>query len=169
MLDRFEFFSSLISAISRDIQRIEKDEMDRCGFRGAFARYLVVLSHHSEGLTAAELCALCDRDKAAVSRILAEMETRGLVCRTGGQSYRARVTLTPLGKETAGFVARRAEIAVQAAGKGFSDEERQCFYAVLSQIAANLQTLSKSGLPAEPDAAAPTSSENEVAYAQNHH
>lgn len=147
MLDRFELFSSAISAIYRDIQKIEKDEMDRRGYKGAFAQYLVILRRHPQGLTASELCELCDRDKAAVSRVMAEMEEKGLVTRTGGQPYRAKLSLTELGQETACFVAQRAEVAVQEAGKGLSEQDRAVFYAALGLIAANLQNLSRAGLP----------------------
>lgn len=147
MLDRFEQFSSSISAIYRDIQKIEKDEMDRRGFKGSFAQYLVTMRRYPEGLTATEVCELCDRDKAAVSRVMAEMEEKGLVTRSNGNSYRAKLTLTELGYETASFVAHRAQVAVHEAGKGLSDEDRKAFYAALALIASNLQTLSKKGLP----------------------
>lgn len=146
MLDRFEQFSAAISAIYRDIQKIEKDEMDRLGYKGAFAQYLVLLCRHPDGLTAAEICELCDRDKAAVSRVMAEMEEKGLVTRTGS-AYRAKLALTELGQDAADFVACRAEIAVLEAGKGLSDRDRIIFYDALSRIATNLHTLSEDGLP----------------------
>ena len=146
MLDRFEQFSAAISAIYRDIQKIEKDEMDRLGYKGAFAQYLVLLWRHPDGLTAAEICELCDRDKAAVSRVMAEMEEKGLVTRTGS-AYRAKLALTELGQDAADFVACRAEIAVLEAGKGLSDRDRIIFYDALSRIATNLHTLSEDGLP----------------------
>ena len=147
MLDRFEQFSSAISAIYRDIQKIEKDEMDRLGYKGAFAQYLVLMRRYPEGLTAAEICELCDRDKAAVSRVMSEMESKGLVTRSGENAYRARLMLTELGQDAAEFVACRAEVAVLEAGKGLSDRDRTIFYESLSLIAANLQILSEKGLP----------------------
>lgn len=146
MLERFAQFSSTISSLYRDIQKIEKDEMDRRGYKGAFAQYLVILDRYPQGLTASQLCEHCDRDKAAVSRVMAEMESKGLVQRTG-ESYRARLLLTPLGKETAGFVAQRAQVAVQEAGKDLGEEERRTFYAALGSIASRLQVLSQEGLP----------------------
>ena len=146
MLDRFAQFSTAISAIYRDIQRIEKDEMDRLGYKGAFAQYLMLLRRHPGGLTAAEICELCDRDKAAVSRVMAEMEEKDLVSRTGS-AYRAKLTLTELGTDAADFVACRAQIAVLEAGKGLSDRDRIIFYDALGRIATNLHTLSEDGLP----------------------
>lgn len=146
MLERFEQFSASISAIYRDIQKIEKAEMDRLGYKGAFAQYLVFLRRHPDGMTAAEICELCDRDKAAVSRVITEMEEKGLVTRVG-QAYRAKVMLTEIGMDAADFVACRAELAVLKAGAGISDRSREIFYEALTSIAANLQTLSEEGLP----------------------
>jgi len=146
MLERFEQFSAAISAIYRDIQKIEKSEMDRLGYKGAFAQYLVLLRRHPDGLAAAEICELCDRDKAAVSRVMAEMEDKGLVTRTGN-AYRAKLTLTELGHDAADYVACRAEVAVLEAGKGLSDRDRTIFYEALACISTNLQTLSDQGLP----------------------
>ena len=84
MLKRFEQFTSAIAAISRDVQRIERDEMEKHGLRGAFAQYLLALSRHPEGITAAGLCEVCDKDKAAVSRIVSEMDAKELILREAG-------------------------------------------------------------------------------------
>ena len=146
MLHRFSQFCFGISAIQRSIQKIERDEMESRGFKGAFAQYLVVMVQYPDGVTASQLCDLCDRDKAAVSRAVTEMEERGLITRQG-KSYRARLFLTPLGEETARFVCSRAVVAVAEAGKGLSEEERAAFYRVLERIAANLQEICKDGLP----------------------
>jgi len=79
MIDRFEQFVSYISAIHRDIQKIERDQMVKYGLKGAYAQYLVAMDHYPEGITAAKLCEVCDIDKAAVSRVLSEMEKKKLV------------------------------------------------------------------------------------------
>ena len=148
MLNRFEQFTAGIAAISRDVQRIEREEMEKQGLRGAFAQYLLALSHYSEGITAAALCEVCDKDKAAVSRILAEMDAKGLIIReTGASPYRAKLFLSPAGREAADFVKTRASVAVEMAGSGLSDEDRKTFYEALSLIASNLQTICQKGMP----------------------
>ena len=148
MLNRFEQFTSGIAAITRDVQRIERDEMEKHGLRGAFAQYLLALSHHPEGMTAAALCEACDKDKAAVSRILAEMDNKGLLTReTGASPYRAKLFLTAAGQEAADFVKKRASIAVELAGSGLTDEQRATFYAALELICTNLQTICRDGIP----------------------
>ena len=68
MKSRYEQFASSISAIYHAIQRIERNEMVHFGSRGVYAQYLAALHSHPEGLTAAQLCQLCEEDKAAISR-----------------------------------------------------------------------------------------------------
>ena len=149
MLDRFEQFTTLISAIYRDIQKIERDEMEKRGLRGAYAQYLLALMQNPQGLTAAQLCDACEKDKAAVSRAVSELESKGFLSRNTEKSnaYRAVLTLTEKGTEAARFVSNRAALAVEQAGKGISDPDRKVFYAALGLIASNLQAISKEGIP----------------------
>jgi len=121
--------------------------MEKYGLKGAYAQYLIAMDHYPEGITAAKLCEVCDIDKAAVSRVLSEMEKKHLVERLGEIGYRARVRLTDEGKAAALYVAKRATLAVEMAGKGLSEEERRIFYRALERIAGNIQTLSKDGIP----------------------
>lgn len=148
MIHRFAQFCYIISAANRAIVKIERDEMEARGYKGPFAQYLVVLCNYPDGLTSAQLSEVCDRDKAAVSRAVAEMEEMGLVYRLGNR-YRAQVCLTDEGREVAQYVCERAVVAVTEAGKGLSDADRKVFYAALQSITDNLQTLSRDGLPRE--------------------
>lgn len=149
MMDRFEQFTGLISAASRCVQKIERDEMEKLGFRGACAQYLPAIARFPEGVTAAQLCEICDKDKAAVSRVVAELLDKGLVLRqcVNNNPYRARLTLTEQGYKVAAFISRRAELAVEMAGTGLEEQDRQVFYAAFSRITANLQKISGEGLP----------------------
>ena len=145
MLSRFEAFTGYISAINRYIQKIERDEMEKYGLKGSYAQYLVAMDNHADGLSAAELCDICDRDKAAVSRIISEMESRGLVIRSDSL-YRAKLRLSEEGRKAAAFVRDRAKTAVEMAGKGLNDNDRQSFYAALGLISNNLQRICREGL-----------------------
>ena len=149
MLERFEQFSYYISNIYQTIQKIERDEMVKYGLKGPYAQYLAAMRRFPDGVTAAQLCGICEKDKAAVSRALAEMEARGLLVRRAVQdtAYRARVRLTEKGQQAANYVCQKATAAVELAGRGLSESERAVFYDVLSRIAANLQTVSRTGLP----------------------
>jgi len=146
MIDRFERFSLAIFEISRNWHRLTADEMAKYDLKGPHAIYLVVMRRYPDGITASQLSELCSRDKADVSRAVAQMEAKGLVRREGG--YRAPLQLTETGWQAAAHVCERAGIAVECAGKELSDTQREIFYAALESIAANLQTLSKEGIPA---------------------
>lgn len=146
MIQRFEAFTSAISDIHRDIQKIERAEMERFGLKGAYAQYLLSIYRRPEGMTAAALSRLCGKNKAAVSRILGEMEQAGLVCR-GSSSYKALLTLTPRGQEAAQYISQRCCAATSFAGAGLSEESRGILYAALRHIESNLQILSQLGLP----------------------
>lgn len=147
MLDRFERFSFSIFEISRCWHKIAAEEMGKYDLKGPHAIYLLALHQNPEGLTSAQLCEMCGRDKADVSRAMMLLEEKNLVCREGENTYRARLVLTSSGVQAAKQVEGRACVAVELAGKDISDEDRKTFYAALSSITDNLRKLSQDGLP----------------------
>lgn len=149
MIERFEQFSSTISSIYRYIQKIEREEMEKHGLKGGFAQYLMALHRHPDGVTAAQLCELCDMNKAAVSRAIGEMEECGLVTKKSDKdsAYRARLFLTEKGEHVVQFVYARGVVAVEKGGEGLSDTNRRIFYASLQLIESNLQKVWQEGLP----------------------
>lgn len=148
MVSRFEQLSFYISRIYHDIQKIERVEMDKFGLKGPHVQCMLAMSRCPEGLTASQLCAMCDRDKAAISRTVAELEKEGMLSRSeaNGNRYRAMLRLTERGKAAAAQVSERVRVAVEKAGEGLSDAQRSIFYNVLSVIAGNLQNISADGL-----------------------
>ena len=148
MENRYELLSGAISSMYHDIQKIERVEMANYGLKGPHAQCLLAMKKHPEGITAARLCEVCDKDKAAISRILAELEAAGMVIRENrnGSKYRASLMLTPQGQAAAEAVVEKARLAVEKAGTGFGEEEREVFYRVLSIIAGNLHKLCREGL-----------------------
>lgn len=148
MVSRFEHFSASISCIYRYIQKIERVEMENYGLKGPHAQCLLAMRRYPEGITAARLCEACDKDKAAVSRMAAELEEKGMISRgdSGAARYRAPLKLTPLGEEAAEHVEQRAKRAVEEAGAGMTDAQRVTLYAALDLIAGNLQTICAEGL-----------------------
>lgn len=148
MLDRFELFSSAISSIHKSIQKIERVEMAKYGLKGPHAQCLLALGQFRQGLTASGLCDICDKDKAAISRTVAELEEAGMICREdpSGKRYRSILTLTPKGREVAGNVNALVHLAVSQASAGYNGEQRETFVRVLSLIALNLQHICEDGL-----------------------
>ena len=149
MENRFETFVSSVNSIYRSIQKIKSKEMTELGLRGPDVMCLFQLGRHPDGLTSAELSALCCEDKAAVSRAVTDMEAEGLILREGREDtmYRAVIRLTEKGQQAAEFVACRASAAVEAGGRGLSPKERDALQAALALIAANLETITQEGIP----------------------
>lgn len=148
MVSRYELFSTCISCMYHDIQRIERAEMARYGLKGPHAQCLLAMSRYPEGITSVRLCQICEKDKAAISRIVAELEQMGMVRRTehNGTRYRASLTLTEQGQTAAKAVEEKARLAVERAGAGLDNKSREVFYSVLALIAGNLHAICKNGL-----------------------
>ena len=148
MLSRYQLFSLSISSMYHDIQRIERTEMAKFGLKGPHAQCLLAMAGKPAGITAAQLCEICEKDKAAISRTVSELEQAGLVRRNerNGSRYRALLTLTDTGIQAAQTVSIRAQKAVERAGEGLDDTQREVFYRVLALIAGNLHAICKDGL-----------------------
>lgn len=148
MESRYELLSGSISCMYHDIQKIERVEMAKYGLKGPHAQCLLAMLKHPEGITSARLCEVCEKDKAAISRILSELGAAGMIFREdrNGSRYRAKLFLTEQGKAAAETVTEKARLAVEFAGQGFGEEEREVFYRVLAIIAGNLHRLCRQGL-----------------------
>ena len=141
MLNRFGAFVGGITACYKYIQRIKSMEMTELGLKGTHAMCLFLLHRHEEGLTAAQLYQLCGEDKAAISRTLSELESKGYLHTqiTTGKKYRAVLRLTETGENVAKHIDGLIEDWVSAGGNGLSGEEREEFYRILEHIAGNLK------------------------------
>ena len=148
MLRRFEQFCTSAFSIYRSILKIERIEMEKFGLKGPHAQCLLNMARHPEGITATQLCTRGDKDKAAISRTVAELEEAGMLTRrcNGNNRYRSRLFLTERGADAASRVAERAKCAVEKAGIGLTDEQRAVFYHALGLIADNLQNICDEGL-----------------------
>lgn len=148
MIGKYELFSTCIPSMYHDIQKIERTEMAKFGLKGPHAQCLLAISKYPEGITAARLCEVCEKDKAAISRILSELEQCQMVQRSqrNGSRYRALLTLTEQGKIAADTVREKACLAVEQAGQGLDDPQREVFYHVLGLISENLHAICKNGI-----------------------
>ena len=140
MIQRFDAFVSGITACYKYIQRIKSMEMTEFGLKGTHVMCLYYLRRNPAGLTAAQLCGLCAEDKAAISRTVSELRSRGYITTLSEKAYRAMLTLTAAGQELARKFDQLIEGWVTAGGDGLTDEERVDFYKSLSAIAENLRT-----------------------------
>jgi DNA-binding MarR family transcriptional regulator len=141
---RFEQFSSAITQITKSIHRIKNREMRKLGLRGSHVMCLFYLRRNAAGLTAAELSELCELDKGAVSRAVAELERMDyLSCPepASKRKYRARITLTERGRRLADKIAYIIDDTGAKVGRGLGETERKFFFQTLFQISENLKEL----------------------------
>ena len=148
MIGRFEIFSLGLTQLTAAWNKIANEELKPFGLKGRASVYMIALYKSEEGLTITNLCEICHRDKAEASRIISEMEKKGMVTRELGSAngYRAKIRLTEEGKKATYELRERIKMAVEKGGNGLSDEEREHFYYALQVIANNLQDISKKGL-----------------------
>ncbi len=147
MFNRFETFITTMNQINRSIQIIKNREMEKYGLKGTHVMCLYQLKQHDEGLTATELATLCDEDKAAISRSLAKIESKGLISFTdveGKKRYRTIITLTEQGRNVCDKISKKIDELLQINSNGISDKDREVFYRVFATVADNLQEMSKS-------------------------
>ncbi len=151
MIGRFERFTYAITEINRYWHKIAAEVMRQYGLKGPFAHYIITLYRYPDGVTSVELGELCDKNKADVSRAVAALEEKGLALRVdnNGSIYRAKIRLTEKGRLAAEHVQSLASRAVEAGGRGLTEERREQFYEALDRIVANLKRVSETGLQEE--------------------
>ena len=138
MIDRFELFTTTITQIYKNLQRIKMQEMSGFELRGTYVMCMFELNRNPEGLTITQLSQLCGEDKAAISRTISELVKRGLVTGNNDKKYRAPLILTKEGQETAAKIDALASTAVAAGSNGLTPEEVKIFYKALTTISDNL-------------------------------
>ena len=124
MENRFEHFTLDIFNISKYWNKIASEEMKEYGLRGAHALYLLILDGYEGEMTAARLADLCQRDKADVSRAIADFQKKGILEPYDGPRYR---------------------------GQGITDEMRENMYHCLDLIATNMRLICEDGLMEQTD------------------
>ena len=149
MNNRFETFTLLINSISRSIRRIKTETMAAYNLKSPHVSCLYYL-YRQPGMTAAELCEVCEEDKAAISRSILFLEQNGYLIREissekegrqGAKHYRAPLKLTEEGYRIAGEIAVEVDHVLEAVGQGVSEEERAVMYTTLVRINRNLRGL----------------------------
>ena len=143
MNERFETFTVLINRISRNIRKIENQEMTEYNLRSPHISCLYHL-YSAEGLTATDLCERCEEDKATISRSLSFLEKEGfLTCQSKSvKRYKSPIALTQKGFEAGKKLVDKIDRVLDSVSIGLSDEERTEFYRCLDTISRNLEQIS---------------------------
>lgn len=139
MITRFEQFTTTITQIYKNLQKVKMQEVAGLELRGTHVMCLFQLNRHPEGLTITQLSTLCGEDKAATSRTMSDLIKKGLVTNEHEKKYRAPMRLTEKGQNIANQIDKQATQAVEAIGQGLTEEERKIFYKSLTIISGNLK------------------------------
>lgn len=142
MITRFELFTTTITQIYKNLQKVKMQEMADLELRGIHVMCLFQLNRHQEGLTVTQLSNLCGEDKAATSRTVSDLVQKGLITTDKEKKYRAPIILTEKGQNVANQIDKQAAQAVETVGQGLTTEERETFYKALTIISENLKNYS---------------------------
>ena len=145
MKERFETFTVLIAKISRNVRKLNNQEMAEYELRSTHVSCLYYL-YVAESLTATELCERCEEDKATISRAVDYLETNGYVtCESkSSKRYNSPIILTKKGQLIGKEICDRVDLILDEVGVGLSDKERIEFYRCLTIISDNLEKVAKS-------------------------
>lgn len=148
MIDRFGRFSLSIFEISKYWHKLAADALDAYGLKSAHALYLTSIYKHPQGMTTAQLCEECGKDKSDASRMIAILEKKGYVQKqeVNGSRYGGTWVLTDSGREIAREVTSLASRMVAEASKDLTDEARENLYKSLDSILTNLRNITQKGI-----------------------
>ena len=143
MENRFQAFTMLIAKINRNIRKIKAAAVTEFELKSPHVSCLYYL-YREHALTASELCAICDEDKAAISRSVDYLEKEGfLTCENKAKKrYKSALQLTEKGLRAGKALAEKIEGVLAQAGGFLSETERTEFYKNLALISDNLQSIS---------------------------
>lgn len=143
MTDRFETFTTLISKITRSIKRLKTVKSSKFNLTGPCVYCIYYLHKHPEGLTAQELCKICDEDKGAISRTLDYLEENDFITcnETAKKRYNATLFLTPKGENVGKEFSKTIDNILEMASDGLTKEERKIIYTALAKVSNNLQKI----------------------------
>ena len=144
--ERFEQFSSLISGIYRDIQKLKAKWTEPLGLKAVHIFWVYLLKNHPEGLTASELSRHSQSNRSLVSREIQELIDMGYVQAgkpSGQRRYGQKLTLTPSGSEIAEKISQASVEIQNKVNAGIPEEELIVLYRTLGILMENFHRLTE--------------------------
>lgn len=147
---RFEEFSSLISGVHGDIQKLKARYTTQLGLKGVHVFWLYLLRAHPEGLSASELAAAGGSDRSLVSRELDALFAKGIVYTPDGPAdggkrrYGWKLQLTDKGRALADLIAAVVTDIQNTVSRDIPPQDLAAFYRTLRVLAGRFRDLEKS-------------------------
>ena len=142
--ERFEQFSSLISGIYRDIQKLKAKWTEPLGMKSVHIFWVYLLKNHPEGLTASELSRHSQSNRSLVSREIQELMELGYVTTqntTNHRRYGQKLILTSSGQQVAQRISEATLEIQNTVNAGIPEEDLQVLYRTLGILMTNFHRL----------------------------
>lgn len=142
--ERFEEFSTLISGVHGNVQKLKARYTAQLGLKPVYVVWLYLLRVHKEGLSASELAAAGKIDRSLVSRELDFLLKEGIVTTSGSgerRRYGWKLTLTEKGEELANTISAVALDIQKTVSRSIPPEELAVFYNTLKTLAGEFENL----------------------------
>lgn len=144
--ERYEQFSSLISGIYRDIQKLKAKWTEPLGLKSVHIFWVYLLKNHPEGLTASELSRHSQSNRSLVSREIQELIDLGYV-KVGALSqnrrYGQKLTLTASGFGVASKISEASLEIQNKVNAGIPEADLVVLYRTLSTLMENFHRLAE--------------------------
>ena len=142
--ERFEQFSSLISGIYRDIQKLKTKWTEPLGMKSVHIFWVYLLKNHPEGLNASELSRHSQSNRSLVSRELQELIDLGYVRPEGNSKrYGRKLYLTETGREIADRISSATLDIQNIVSAGIPEEDLIVLYRTLEILMKNFHQLTE--------------------------
>lgn len=144
--ERFEQFSTLISGIYRDIQKLKAKWTAPLGMKAVHIFWVYLLKNHPEGLTASELSRYSQSNRSLVSREIQELIDLGYVQTekiTSHRRYGQKLTLTQSGADVARFIGQTSLDIQNQVNAGIPEEDLEVLYRTLGILMENFHRLAE--------------------------
>ena len=136
--ERFEEFSSLISCVHGNIQKLKARYTTQLGLKAVHVCWLYLLRIHPEGMSASELAAAVHSDRSLVSREIDDLFDKGIIfTQSNGEKrrYGWKLMLTHKGRQLADVISAVAADIQNTVSRDIPEEDLITFYRTLRILA----------------------------------
>lgn len=144
--ERFEQFSSLISGIYRDIQKLKARWTEPLGMKSVHIFWVYLLKNYPEGLTASELSRHSQSNRSLVSREIQELMDMGYIQTATAAAHRRygqKLILTQSGLEVAQRISNASLEIQNQVNAGIPEADLITLYRTLGTLMENFHRLTE--------------------------
>ena len=144
--ERFEEFSSLISCVHGNVQKLKARYTTQLGLKSVHVFWLYLLRIHPEGMSASELAAAVQSNRSLISREIDVLFDKGIIYTQGNgdkRRYGWKLMLTRKGEQLADVISAVAADIQNTVSRDISDEDLITFYRTLRILANGFDELNQ--------------------------